>query len=375
MNKENFNDIYHSNLLIHGDNLLALKALEHKYTGKIKCIYIDPPYNTGKIFEHYNDRLQHEFWLNMMKERLILLHGLLSLCGSLWISIDSNESHYLKVLCDEIFERNNFINEIIWQRTNSPKLNKTFSRCHESILVYAKNRNKLNLNSLSRSHKQNCRYINRDNDPRGIWIRSNLSIGFPVKEKIYEIITPSGRKVLPPHGSSWRLTKEKYQVYLEDNRIWFGKKGNNIPAIKRFLSEVKEGITPLTLWLREDVGDSKEAKIEVKKINTDNVFQTPKPERLIQRVIQLATDPGDMVLDCFAGSGTSGAVAHKMDRKWIMIEKSESCTTHIIPRLKKVIHGNDQNGITESVEWKGGGEFIYYELIKENNEQEFTTIV
>lgn len=353
----------HDNLLIYGDNLLGLKALEREYTGKVKCVYIDPPYNTKSVFQHYNDSFEHSLWLNMMKERLVLLSKLLRDDGSIWISIDADESHYLKVLCDEIFGRRNFIDEVIWQRAYAPiNLKKTLSRSHDIVLVYAKNREHLVLNKLLRSEEANSRYTNRDNDLRGPWKSSDLSVGPPIKEKIYEITTPSGRNVMPPKGYCWRLTRERFNDYLQDNRIWFGDKGDGVPSIKRFLSEVKDGITPMTLWLREEVGDSQEAKREVKIFNDKDVFQTPKPERLLQRIIHLATNESDIVLDCFAGSGTTGAVAHKMRRRWIMVELNPHCHTHIIPRLQKVIDGEDEGGITKSMEWAGGGGFRYCEL-------------
>jgi adenine-specific DNA-methyltransferase len=356
------NDIF-DNRLIFGDNLLALKALEQEFTGKIKCIYIDPPYNTGNAFEHYDDGLEHSAWLSLMKPRLEILRNLLSNDGSLWISIDADESHYLKVLCDEIFGRRNFVDEVIWQRAYSPiNLKKTLSRSHDTILVYAKEIEGFQLNKLPRGEDANNRYSNPDNDPRGPWMSGDLSVGPVVEEKVYEIITPSGRRVLPPEGRCWVLTKERFEEYRKDNRIWFGKDGNNVPRIKRFLSEVKDGVTAMTLWLRDEVGDNQEAKREVKKFNSKEVFATPKPERLIQRIIQLATNEGDWVLDSFAGSGTTGAVAHKMGRRWIMIELGEHCHTHIIPRMKQVIDGTDQGGISKAVNWKGGGGFRYYKL-------------
>lgn len=351
------------NLLIFGDNLLALKALESDYTNKIKCIYIDPPYNTGNAFKHYDDGLEHSIWLNLMSQRLEILYTLLKEDGSIWISIDADESHYLKVLCDEIFGRNNFVDEIVWQRAYSPiNLKKTLSRNHDNILVYAKNKNLISFNKLDRSQDANSRYSNPDNDPRGDWMSDNLSVGPIIKEKVYEITTPSGRKVLPPKGYCWRLTKERFAEYLADNRIWFGKTGDNVPRIKRFLTEVKAGITPMTLWLRDEVGDNQEAKREVKVFNSKNVFETPKPERLIQKILHIATNEGDLVLDSFAGSGTTGAVAHKMNRKWIMVELGDHCHTHIIPRLKMVVDGTDQGGISKHVNWQGGGSFKYLKL-------------
>ncbi|MFC0308743.1 site-specific DNA-methyltransferase [Gallibacterium trehalosifermentans] len=356
------NDIF-DNRLIFGDNLLALKALEQEFTGKVKCIYIDPPYNTGNVFEHYDDGLEHSIWLGLMRDRLEILKNLLANNGSIWISIDADESHYLKVLCDEIFGRGNFIDEVIWQRAYAPiNLKKTLSRSHDAILVYAKNSIGLELNKLPRSEDANSPYKNPDNDPRGPWQSDNFSVGPVVDSKVYEITTPCGRKVLPPKGRCWLLTKERYEEFLLDNRIWFGSKGTGVPRIKRFLAEVKDGVTPMTLWTYQEVGHNQDAKKEVKQFNADDVFDTPKPEKLLERIIHLATNKGDLVLDSFAGSGTTGAVAHKMGRRWIMVELGEHCHTHIIPRLQKVIDGTDQGGISKAVNWQGGGGFRYYRL-------------
>ena len=287
------------NMLIHGDNLLALKALEQDYSGKVKCIYIDPPYNTGNAFEHYDDGLEHSIWLSLMRDRLEILQRLLSDDGSIWISIDADEGHYLKVLCDEIFGRNCFIDEVIWQRAFSPiNLKKTLSRSHDIILVYCKNPIGFELNKLPRSQEANSRYKNPDNDPRGPWTSGDLSVGPAVEKNIYEIITPSGRKCFPPLGYSWRVSKEKFKEMITDKRIWFGSNGENTPRVKRFLKDVKEGVVSTTLWLRDEVGDNQEAKREIKSLFPEmkNPFDTPKPERLIQRVLTIASNPGDLVL-------------------------------------------------------------------------------
>ena len=241
-------------------------------------------------------------------------------------------------------------------------MKKTLSRSHDVILVYAKNSEGFELNKLPRTVEANKRYKNPDNDPRGVWKSSDLSVGPRIEEKVYEIITPSGRKVMPPEGRCWVLTKERFEEYKNDNRIWFGPKGNNVPSIKRFLDEVKDGVTPLTLWLREDVGDNQEAKKEVKILNSEEVFSTPKPERLIERIIRLATEEGDLVLDSFLGSGTTVAVAHKLNRRWIGIELGNHCYTHCLTRMRNVIEGKDEIGITKRVNWKGGGGFKFYEL-------------
>lgn len=354
------------NMLIHGDNLLALKALEQDYTGKVKCIYIDPPYNTGNAFEHYDDGLEHSIWLSLMRDRLEILKRLLSDDGgSIWISIDADESHYLKVLCDEIFGRQCFVDEVIWQRAYAPiNLKKTLSRSHDAMLVYCKNPAGFILNKLPRSDEANARYKNPDNDPRGPWKNVDMSVGPAVESNIYEIITPSGRSVFPPKGRSWVLSKDRFEEMLADNRIWFGESGNNVPSRKKFLTEVKDGIVASTLWSREECGDNQEAKREIKALfpNEKSPFDTPKPERLIQRVITLATEPGDLVLDSFLGSGTTCAVAHKMGRRWIGVEMGDHVYTHCIPRLTKVINGEDQGGITKATGWKNGGGFKFYEL-------------
>jgi adenine-specific DNA-methyltransferase len=368
------NDIF-DNRLIFGDNLLAVKALEQEFTGKVKCIFIDPPYNTGSAFEHYDDGLEHSLWLSLMRDRLEIIRNLLSEDGSLWITIDDNEAHYLKVMCDEIFGRANFVANVIWQKKFSPQANAVWlSDSHDNVLVYAKNKNIWRPNLLPRSAIADSRYSNPDNDSRGSWTSGDFTISLTggqrgaqfaktgTSENIYEIETPSGRRLLPTKGRCWAASENRFIDLLKDNRIWFGKSGDNVPRIKRFLSEVQEGIVCMTLWLRTEVGDNQEAKREVMTFNDKELFATPKPERLLQRVIEIATNPGDLVLDSFAGSGTTGAVAHKMGRRWIMIELGEHCHTHIIPRLKKVIDGEDQGGISKAVNWKGGGGFRYYRL-------------
>ena len=356
------NDIF-DNMLIHGDNLLALKALEQDYAGRVKCIYIDPPYNTGNAFEHYDDGLEHSIWLSLMRERLELLKNLLSDDGSIWINLDDNESHYCKVLCDEIFGRINFVSNVIWQKKFSPSNDaKWLSDNHDHILCYAKNKITWRPNLLPRSDLMNSRYKNPDNDIRGPWTSGDVSVKTYSASCDYPITTPSGRVVNPPRGYCWRFSREKFQEMVADNRIWFGENGNSVPRVKRFLSDVKDGITALTIWTYQEVGHNQDAKKEVKSFNDKDVFTTPKPERLIERILTLGSNPGDLVLDSFLGSGTTAAVAHKMGRRWIGIELGEHCDTHCVPRLKKVIDGEDAGGITKSANWRGGGGFRYYNL-------------
>lgn len=351
------------NMLIHADNLLALKALEQNFSGKIKCVYIDPPYNTGNAFEHYDDGLEHSTWLNLMKPRLESLYKLLSNDGSIWISIDDDESHYLKVFCDEIFGRKNFINNVIWEKKYSPQNDaKWLSDSHDHILVYAKNKEIWRPNLLPRTEEMDKRYKNPDNDPRGPWKSSDLSVKTYSAAYDYPITTPSGRIVNPPASRCWRTSKEKIQELIADNRIWFGPNGENVPSIKRFLSEVKQGSVSKTIWKREEVGDNQEANKEVKVFNSESVFSTPKPERLLQRILYLSTNENDFVLDSFLGSGTTCAVAQKMKRKWIGIELGNHANTHCLPRFRVVSDGTDQGGISKAVDWKGGGGFKFYNL-------------
>lgn len=359
------------NLIIKGNNLIALHSLKKRFAGRIKMIYIDPPYNTGKDSFNYNDHFNHSSWLTFMKNRLEVAWDLLAEDGTIWISIDDSESHYLKVLADSVFGRENFLNEVIWQRAYAPvNLKKTFSRSHDAMLVYAKNNSsEKELNKLPRDEVASNRYKNPDNDPRGVWQSDNLSVGPAVESNIYEIITPSGRSVYPPEGRSWLFNKTRFREFLDDNRIWFGQDGNNVPRIKRFLSEVKDGVVAQTLWTYQEVGHNQDAKKEIKNLfEGQAVFGTPKPEKLIQRIIQLGSDEGDLILDFFMGSATTQAVAHKMNRQYIGIEQMDYIETVAVERLKKVIDG-EQGGISKDVDWQGGGSFVYCEL--KNDAQDF----
>lgn len=361
---KSYGDRNTENMLIFGDNLLALKALEQEFTGRIKCIYIDPPYNTGSAFTHYEDGLEHSLWLNMMRDRLEILRRLLSNDGSIWISIDDNEMPYLRVLMDEIFGRSNFIAQCIWQKVYSPKSTaKYLSEMHDYIVCYAKCAEKWERNLLPRTQKQDKAYKNIDDDPRGPWKASDLSARNYYGAGTYPITCPSGRVIEgPPQGMYWRVSEQKLKEMDSDNRIWWGKDGNNVPAIKRFLSEVLQGVVPQTMWFYEEVGHNQAAKQHLKELlpDVEELFVTPKPEGLLERIFTIASNPGDWTLDSFAGTGTTGTTAHKMGRKWIMVELGEQCHTHIRPRLKKVCDGTDQGGISKAVNWQGGGGFKYY---------------
>lgn len=352
------------NRLIFGDNLLALKALEPEFGGKVKCIFIDPPYNTGSAFTHYDDGLEHSLWLTLLRDRLEILKRLLSEDGSIWISIDDNEAHYLKVLCDEVFGRRNFVANVVWQKAyTANQTAKHISNVHDHIIVFARDAEKFELGKIARSEDQKAKFKNPDKDPRGPWKAENLSAGKFYAAGQFEIIGHGGRRFLPPKGRYWRCNEAQYQQWLRDGRITFGIGGEGRPMLKKFLSEMDDGLTATTWWPHEEVGTNKEASIDLKALLPDaDVFQNPKPEALLRRIIELSTERGDLVLDSFGGSGTTAAVAHKMNRAWIMVEMGDHCHTHIVPRLNKVVDGADPGGITDSVSWRGGGGFRYYRL-------------
>ncbi|MDE2148837.1 MAG: site-specific DNA-methyltransferase [Gammaproteobacteria bacterium] len=360
-------DIF-DNRLIFGDNLLALKALEAEFAGKVKCVFIDPPYNTGSAFTHYDDGLEHSIWLSLMRDRLEIIRRLLSEDGSLWVTIDDNEAHYLKVLCDEVFGRANFVANMIWEKRTSRENRRIFSFNHDHLLVYGKEKPEFERvrNPLGLSDEVLSRYKNPDNDPRGPWqsVSANAQAGHATPSQFYKLKLPSGREIDPPKGRCWLYTKERMEQEIAAGNIWFGSNGDNAPRIKKYLRDNEDkGLTPETIWPASEVRTNDDAKKGLLQLLPDvPVFDNPKPEGLLERVLHIATNPGDLVLDSFAGSGTTGAVAHKMGRRWIMVELGEHCHTHIIPRLKKVIDGEDPGGITEAVGWKGGGGFRYYRL-------------
>jgi adenine-specific DNA-methyltransferase len=353
------------NRLIFGDNLLALKALELEFTGKIKCVFIDPPYNTGSAFTHYDDGVEHSIWLGLIRDRLELIYRLLSEDGSLWITIDDHEAHYLKVLCDEIFGRKCFIADVIWRTTDNSNNNaKTFSLDTNHVLVYAKKPG-WTPNFLDDPEKRS-HFKNPDNDPRGPWFDGNPVNNPALRPNLqFNLIGPYGDVIKhPPNG--WRWSKDTIEEKMHAGEIRYSSDGKRL--IRRtYLRDMERGLPPSNLWSSlEETGHNRQAKYELKgifpEVATVELFGTPKPERLLKRVFDLATNQGDLVLDSFGGSGTTGAVAHKMGRRWIMVELGDHCHTHIIPRLQKVIDGQDLGGVTEATGWKGGGGFRYYSL-------------
>jgi adenine-specific DNA-methyltransferase len=384
------------NLIVQGDNLVALKALLPYYAGQVKCIYIDPPYNTGNENWVYNDNVnsplmrewlgkvvgkegetldRHDRWLCMMYPRLALLRQFLREDGAIFISLDDNEIHALRYAMDEIFGPDNFITTVLWQKVYSPKNSaRHFSEDHDYIVVYAKKAEVWRPNLVPRSEEQDSAYINRDNDPRGAWKTSDLSGRNPYSEGLYSVTCPSGRIIAgPPKGRYWTISKEKFAAFDSEKRIWWGRKGDSIPQLKRFLSEVKQGVVPQTMWFYGDVGHTQDAKKELLQLvefsDSESVFVTPKPTRLIERIVQIATSPGDLVLDSFAGSGTTGHAVLKLNqamvdqapRRFILVEIEAKIARQVTAeRVRRAASGyaNTNGGKVEGL----GGGFRYCEL-------------
>lgn len=385
----------HDNLIIQGDNLKALKALLPTYAGKVKCIYIDPPYNTGNESWVYNDNVnspmikewlgkvvdkedmtRHDKWLCLMMPRLKLLRELLSEDGAIFISCDDNEQHNLRILLDEIFGQQNFIQNIIWQKKFSPQNDaKYFSDNHDFLICYAKNKIEgeqkfgWERNLISRSEEQDNRYSNPDNDPRGAWTSSDMTVKTYSADYDYEVTTPSGKKIKPTKGRCWFTSKENFQKLVDDNRVWFGENGENVPRVKKFLSEVQDGIVPISIWLHTEVGHNQQAKQELKQLfnEVDLPFDTPKPVALIKRVIQLSTSEEDIILDSFAGSGTTAHAVLELNkeddgnRKFILVEQEDYANSITAERVRRVIKGV-KTAKSELLKKGIGGSFSYFEL-------------
>lgn len=359
------------NRLIFGDNLLALKALEQEFAGRVACVFIDPPYNTGAAFEHYDDGLEHSVWLSLLRTRLELLHRLLDGRGSLWITIDDNECHYLKVLLDEVFGRQSFLGHVIWEKADSPRMDaQFFSVRHDHLLVYAKNPAMTTWNRLASTGAPE-HYDKIDEMGRAYYLKPLRAMGGQGDSRVarptlyYPMIAPDGSEVFPKRqdgtDGAWRWSKAK--AASDRDRIEWIEGRNGWTPYYRIIADANALRPPETIWPHTEVGSNRTSKAEVKALVPDREpFGTPKPERLLARIIGIATNPGDLVLDSFAGSGTTGAVAHKMGRRWVMIELGEHCHTHIIPRMRKVIDGTDPGGATELADWQGGGGFRYFRV-------------
>ncbi len=357
-------DPYADNLLFTGDSLDVLRILaevpEYRrvYRGKVKQVYIDPPFNTGQAFAHYDDWLEHATWLSFMRERLLLIRDLLASDGSVWVHLDDVEQHRMRALMDEVFGPGNFVTTVIWQKIharNNSALH--FSADHDFAIVYAKEAAKWRPNRVARTAKSDSDFWNPDDDPRGLWRRSDLTASKPYAEGHYEVVGPHGDVFKPRPGRPWSTSQENFEALRSDNRIWWGKTGRSFPFRKRFKSELGD-LVPNTVWLHGDVGNNREAKAEIARLFAQDAFSTPKPERLLERIVHIGSNPGDIVLDCFAGSGTTAAVAHKMGRRWVTAEVlSETVGSFTRPRLELVVKGEDSGGITTSVGWEGGGGF------------------
>lgn len=355
--------ILNPRVLILGDNQKVLKDIKDTYEHQVSLIYIDPPYNRGDDFKFYKDTKNHDEWLEGMRTTILELREFLSAEGSIWISIDDSEMAYLKVCCDEIFGRENFVSTIVWQKRNTRENRKIFSNNHEYVLVYAKDINKFKKkrNLLPATQKLLNRYKNPDNDIRGAWQSVTLSVqaGHAVKSQFYTIVSPTGKKHKPPKGRCWIYNEERMQEEIKNNNIWFGSDGNGVPRLKKILDVSKLGVVPETLWNVEFAGSTKEAKQELLalEIYNEDVFDTPKPEQLIYRIMQIATNENDLVLDCFMGSGTTAAVAHKFGRNYIGIELNKKVYKYASERLKKVCNG-ESGGISSALAWNGGGKYL-----------------
>lgn len=361
-----YGDVSSGNAIVRGDNLAALQALLPSLSGEIRCIYIDPPYNNGETYTHYSDDLGHAEWLRDLCVRLELLSRFLREDGSIWISIDDREAHYLKVAADKVFGRKNFITTIVWQHRTTRENRKTFSNNHEYILCYAKNSSKFSAarNALIAGSEVFKRYQNPDKDLRGHWqsVSANVQAGHATPSQFYELRAPNGKLHHPPRGRCWVYTEQRMAAAIERNDIWFGKEGNGVPRIKKFLDVQSLRVTPPTLWAADDVGTTLEAKKHLLKLLPSiDVFDTPKPERLINQVLQIATNPDDWVLDAYLGSGTTAAVALKTGRRFLGIEIGSQVVTHCVERLRRVVDG-ETGGISDSAKWMGGSGFQFYDL-------------
>jgi len=355
------------NLLIEGDALHALTALNRipelaeRYAGQVRLVYIDPPFNTGQAFAHYDDNLEHSVWLSMLRDRLVQVKPLLAPDASIWVHLDDAEVHRCRCVMDEVLGAGNFVATVVWEKDKGRRSDTHVSAAHDYLVVYAPSpdRWKAARNLLPRTESQVSRYRNPDDDPRGPWLQGdNGTAKSGSAASRWPIELPSGREVVPPGGRGWAFSLSTFNRAVAEGRVYFGRDGNGMPIIKKYLSDVQSGVVPRTWWPADEVGHNQEAKRDhLRKLFPDvDPFATPKPERLLQRIIHIATDPGDIVLDCFAGSGTTAAVAHKMARRWVTSEQvSDTVATFTRPRLEKVVKGEDPGGITTVTRLTGDG--------------------
>ena len=358
-------DAYADNLLFTGDSLDVLRVLRdvpeyaRHYRGKVKLVYIDPPFNTGQTFAHYDDWMEHSTWLSFMRDRLLLIKDLLTPDGSVWVHLDDVEQHRMRSLMDEVFGAENFVATIVWQKADTLRNDATrFSVSHDCIHLYCMNFDTWRATRLPRTEEMNKVYKNPDNDPKGPWLPTPLHAPGIRPNLTFEVVSPkTGRTHWPPEGKCWRRGPDEIAALIAAGEVYFGKDGNGVPQVKTYLKDVGARV-PDTLWSVKDVGGNRQSKAEMKAIFGVDAFTTPKPERLLERVIHISSNPGDIVLDCFGGSGTTAAVAHKMGRRWVTAEILPSTVeTFTAARLKKVVAGEDSGGISDSVEWQGGGGF------------------
>lgn len=360
-----------SNAIIQGDNAAALELLKLRYAQKVRCAYIDPPYNNQERYNHYHDVQDHETWLSEVVECAKKIKPLLRLDGSIWISIDDRQVHYLKVALDEVFGRDNFVTTIVWEQRTTRENRKAFSNNHEYLLVYAADLRKFKdkRGLLDWDDEVLSRFKNPDNDPRGPWqsVSANVQAGHATKSQFYDVVGPNGDRHRPPKGRCWVYNEQKMKQEIAGNNVWFGKKGDGVPRLKRFLRDARRGFTPKTLWPASEVGTNDQAKKHLLELfPNEAVFDTPKPEALIRRVLSIASEPGDLVIDAYLGSGTTAAVAHKMGRQYIGIERGDHAATHCVERIRKVIAG-EKGGVSAELGWTGGGACHFYTLERQED--------
>lgn len=351
--------------LIQGDNKAVLRHLVENGV-KVACAYLDPPYNNHDRLHHYRDSVDDDVWLDGITACAELVRDLLENHGSLWVSIDDGMMHYLKVRLDGVFGKQNFVTTIVWEHRTSRENRAVFSNNHEYVLVYARDLKQFKKyrNALAPTPEWLGRFKNPDCDPKGPWqsVSATAQGGHATQSQYYGLECPDGRILHPPKGRCWTLTESRMKAAIGEGRIYFGKNGGGVPRIKKYLSESKSGLTPHTLWKADEVRTTADAKKHILSVSQDMaVFETPKPEELIARIINIATKPDDIVLDAYLGSGTTAAVAHKLDRRYIGIEIGDHIATHCVERLRSVCSG-EQGGVSKLTNWRGGGEFAFARL-------------